>query len=433
MLPPQMRDRSAQFPGFDNPNYNNPNAGVGSALEERAAFQSALDMESQLRDIWDLANKHNTAIYAVDPRGLATGEFGIDQNINGQTDRQYLNASLETLRTLAINTDGRTIINRNDLTIGMKQIVRDASAYYLLGYNSSFTATDGKFHEIKVRVKRPGVTVRARKGYWAFTNDDAQRALAPPKPDPPKAVSAALSTIAQPIRSSRVIRSWIGTERAADGRTRITFVWEPMPKAAGAQARNDDVPVQVSLSAIARDGSPVFRGRVPSAGGPAGTAAPASVSFDAVPGTVQLRVAVENGAADVLDSEVRELAVPDLTAPRVVLSTPAVYRSRTLRDFQQLKTDPRAMPTATREFTRAERMFIRVHAYGPGAPTVKSRLLNRTGQSITDLAPSGAGADGVADIDVSLTALPPGEYLVEITADAGGESAQELVGFRITG
>ena len=64
----------------------------------------------------------------------------------------------------------------------MKQIIRDASAYYLVGYNSTQAPTDGKFHEIKVRVKRPGVQVRARKGYWAYTVEDAKRATAGPGP-----------------------------------------------------------------------------------------------------------------------------------------------------------------------------------------------------------------------------------------------------------
>ena len=50
----------------------------------------------------------------------------------------------------------------------MKQIIRDSSGYYLLGYNSTQAPTDGKFHEIKVRVTRRGVDVRARKGYWAL-------------------------------------------------------------------------------------------------------------------------------------------------------------------------------------------------------------------------------------------------------------------------
>src|SRR6185503_16377631 len=174
-----------------NTAHNDPFAGtdgVGrqSALEERAQAFASFDMEANLRDIWDLANKNNVAIYAVDPRGLATQEFGIDQNINTQTDSAYLRSSLDTLRTLALQTDGRAIINRNDLALGMKQIVLDNSAYYLLGYNSTFTSTDGKFHEIKVKVNRPGIQVRARKGYWAFTADDAARALAPPKADAPK-------------------------------------------------------------------------------------------------------------------------------------------------------------------------------------------------------------------------------------------------------
>ena len=264
MLPPQMRDSNAQLPGSDNPSRNDPNAGSGSLTEDRAAFSASMQMQDQLRDIWDVANKNNTAIYAVDPRGLATNEFGIDQNIGGSTDRQYLASTMETLRTLALNTDGRAIVNRNDLTMGMKQIVRDSSAYYLLGYNCTFTATDGKFHEIKVRVKRPGVQVRARKGYWAFTAQDAARALAPPKPDPPKAVDAALAAINQPSKS-RVIRTWIGTERGADGKTRVTFVWEPMPKTPGEQARATETPARVSLTAIAPDGSPYFRGRVPDA------------------------------------------------------------------------------------------------------------------------------------------------------------------------
>ena len=80
------------------------------------------------------------------------------------TSQSYLNASIDTLRELAENTDGRAIVNRNDLAAGMKQIIRDSSAYYLVGYNSTQAPTDGKFHEIKVRVKRPGVQVRASQG-----------------------------------------------------------------------------------------------------------------------------------------------------------------------------------------------------------------------------------------------------------------------------
>ena len=127
-----------------------------------------------MQDVWDACNRNNTAIYAVDPRGLAVGGFDITANISMQHQPVVSHASIDTLRELADNTDGRAIVNRNDLAAGMKQIIRDSSAYYLVGYNSTQAPTDGKFHEIKVRVKRPGVQVRARRGYWAYTADDVE-------------------------------------------------------------------------------------------------------------------------------------------------------------------------------------------------------------------------------------------------------------------
>ena len=101
----------------------------------------------------------------------------------------------------------------------MKQIIRDASGYYLLGYNSTQAPTDGKFHEIKVRVTRRNVDVRARKGYWAYTNEDVARATAPPKPDAPSAVTAALNAIAEPPRG-RAARFWIGMAKGTNGSPR---------------------------------------------------------------------------------------------------------------------------------------------------------------------------------------------------------------------
>jgi VWFA-related protein len=448
ILPPQLRNPIADMPGLGNPARNNPDAAVNDLTESRAQALARFDMDQQLRELFTVANRYNVSIYAVDPRGLSTGEFSIEDNVGFTTSRDYLNSSLDTLRVLSDQTDGRAVVSRNDLTLAMKQIVTDSSAYYLIGYTSAEAPTDGKFHEIKVRVKRPGTQVRARRGYWALTRDDVARATAPPKPALPQAVETALAAINYPTRA-RLIRTWIGTDRGENGRTRVTFVWEPVPRVPGAVARSaDTTPVRVSLTAVGQDGQPLFRGRVPdtqvgspapvrpaglptspAAGGPAGS----RVTFDVPPGSIQLRLSVEAADAEVLDSERREIAVPDLTGPDAVFGTPQIFRARTVRDVEQLKGNPDAVPTATREFTRADRLLIRCTVHAPGnAPMVTAQLLNRTGQAMSQVPVTLAGAGG-ALIDFPLATLPPGEYLIELKAAGGSGDVKELVGFRVTG
>src|SRR5713101_2819075 len=79
IIPPQMRNRDAQQPGLGNPAYGNPNAGSNDINEQRAAWSAGLDMQSDLREIYDTANRNNVAIYAVDPRGLPVFEFDINE------------------------------------------------------------------------------------------------------------------------------------------------------------------------------------------------------------------------------------------------------------------------------------------------------------------------------------------------------------------
>jgi hypothetical protein len=355
---------------------------------------------------------------------------------------------------LSDQTDGRAIVNRNDLATAMKQIVRDTSAYYLIGYNSSQTPTDGKFHEIKVRVKRPGAQVRSRKGYWALTAEETARATAKPKPGPPKAVTDALASVSRPSRT-QVIRTWIGTSRGENGKTKVTFVWEPVARTAADAQR--DQPARVSLMAVGADGAPYFRGKIPegvtasaapAASGtsgsngngatPAGAPRASRVIFEVPPGKMELRVSVEGTSSQVLDTEMREVTVPDLTAPTTLLGTPAVYRARTVRELQQLKADPDAAPVALREFSRTDKLFVRVPAYAAGGstPQLTARVLNRAGDPINQLPvapPASPGGD--PQIDLALSAFPPGEYILEIKAagDGGPSDSRELVGFRIIG
>ena len=208
------------------------------------------------------ANRANCAIYALDPRGLAAFEFDIDQGVGQQLDRAALDAGLDTLRTLADETDGRAILNSNDLVKGLAQMVKDASSYYLLGYTAS-SPTDGKFKQIRVQVKRPGLQVRARKGYWALSPDDvAAVTAAATRVGPAPEIGEALALIETPLRA-RTIRTWIGTARGENGRTAVTLVWEPAPATAGERR---EPPAQLAVTAGGQSGAAYFRGKVPAGG-----------------------------------------------------------------------------------------------------------------------------------------------------------------------
>jgi len=437
LLPPQMRAGDAQMGPM--PGQRNPGLGENNPREETAAVFAQADINSQMREIFTAANRNNAAIYTLDPRGLAPFEFGIDEAVGPRQDRNSLQSTQDTLRVLAAETDGRAIVNRNDLAPGLAQIVRDSSFYYLIGYNSAQAPTDGKFHQISVRVKRRGVDVRARKGYWALTAADVTRANTV-VPETPKPVQQALASIATSVQAAKYVRTWLGTSRGSDGKTRVTLVWEPLAQPASAR-RDQPQPGRLSvIAANATSGDLVFRGRSPDAA-LASTAAPVTPAaqpaagpqrlvFDAPPGELELRLSVEAAAGGgVLDTEIRKMTVPDLTSPDAALSTPRVYRARTARDFRALADDAAAVPVAGREFSRTERLLIRFDVYGTATPT--AALLNRAGNRMTDVPVGQAAAGGTHQIDLSLAPIAAGEYLVEITAKGGTGEAKELIPLRV--
>lgn len=438
-LPPQLNDPVAAFPGVNNPARRRPGVDTDDPRADAARFFNNADIMTDLREVYDAANRSNTAIYALDPRGLAPFEYDINEGVALQRDQQQLKETLDTLHVLADETDGRAIVNSNDLDAGLRQIVRDSSAYYLLGYYSAEAPADGKFHEIKVRVKKPGVQVRARKGYWAYSAEDAARAAAPPKPGPPPDVEkarATLAELAEPPRG-RVARTWIGLSRGEDGRTRVQFVWEVIPPRPGAPRDPLADPARVWLIATGGRTEPYYRGAVqqetPAA--PAAARRGGSVVFEAPPGPMQLRVSIENASGRLLDGERREVAVPDFTALDAMLSTPRLLRALTAREFQTLKAEPAALPVVARDFSRRDRVLVRFEAYGPGdtTPAVTAKLLNRQAQSMMDLSLERPG-DAVRSFqaEIPVASLAPGEYLIEIAASGASGPTRQLVAIRVT-
>ncbi|OFW01472.1 MAG: hypothetical protein A3I61_15065 [Acidobacteria bacterium RIFCSPLOWO2_02_FULL_68_18] len=440
LLPPQLRNADASLGRLDprNPAAGNPMVGENSQREEVAAWFAQSDLYSQMRDVFTAANRNNAAIYAVDPRGLTPYEFGIDEGVGPRQDARALQFTQDTLRSLAEETDGRAIVNRNDLSPGLAQIVRDSSFYYLIGYNSTQAPNDGKFHQITVRLKRRGLEVRARKGYWALSAEEVARASTV-VPETPKPIQQALASIATSVQAGKYVRTWLGTSRGDEGKTRVTLIWEPLSQPPGAR-REQPQPGRVSVIAARGNGDLVFRGRAPEAAlastapptlpGAPPAAGPQRLVFDAAPGELELRLSVEAAAGGgTLDSEIRTITVPDLSSPDAALSTPRVHRARTARDFQTIAADAAAVPAAGREFSRTERLLIRFDVYGAATPA--AALLNRNGEKMTDVPVAPARAGGTHQIDVSLAAIAIGEYLVEITAKGATNETKELVPIRI--
>jgi hypothetical protein len=103
--------------------------------------------------------------------------------------------------------------------------------------------------------------------------------------------------------------------------------------------------------------------------------------------------------------------------------------------LNRLKADGDAVPIASREFNRTERLLIRVPIYGPGGttPALKVHILNRAGQPMSELQALPSPKPDVQQIEMPLATLAPGEYVLEIKAGDQDGDAKELVGFRVTG
>jgi VWFA-related protein len=76
--------------------------------------------------------------------------------------------NFETMDTLADRTGGKAFYNTNDIFGAIRRAVDDSSLTYELGYYPEDVKWDGSFRTIEIEAKRPGVQVRARKGYFAL-------------------------------------------------------------------------------------------------------------------------------------------------------------------------------------------------------------------------------------------------------------------------
>ncbi len=141
--------------------------------------RDGIENQASLRAAINAAVRANLAIYSLDTRGLqaipplgdaSTGSLHGTGAYNGAAIQNNLNAnfaSQETMTTLSADTGGKAFLDNNDFSPAFAQIQKDSSAYYVIGFNSTNHARDGRFRKLQIKVNRPGVKLEYRPGYYA--------------------------------------------------------------------------------------------------------------------------------------------------------------------------------------------------------------------------------------------------------------------------
>lgn len=136
-----------------------------SVLDGLSAFNGDA---ADLREVIDGAARGNVRIYAIDPRGLPGGPTTTVKPVPTLVDEGLFSrrqiAEQHALRVLADETGGFALLHSNEFSLAFERVVSENSSYYFLGYTPRDPTTSG-FKRIRVRVNRPGLTVRARTGY----------------------------------------------------------------------------------------------------------------------------------------------------------------------------------------------------------------------------------------------------------------------------
>jgi VWFA-related protein len=373
---------------------------------------SSIDDEQFLRDMINDANRTNTTFYPIDPRGLVALEFGGGSGVSLPADQKARVTHLDSIRTLADGTDGIAVVDSNDLDKGLRKISDDLTSYYLLGYYSTNAKTDGGYRALKVRVTRPGVDVRARRGYRAASAEEVARAraaAAAPAVDVKTPVNAALDMLAQ-VRPDARVRLLSTLSPARDA---IWIAGELTPSAAQADewSRGATADLQVSVG-----GDPLVA-RVTIKPGDKTFVTTVAVPAGKTPTDVQARVTPAGGGSSANES-IRVTAAPQ----------PLFYR-------RGPTTANRQVPTADLRFTRADRAHLELPV-GADVKPGTARLLDRTGQALAVPVTVGERTDDAAGqrwitADVVLAPLAAGDYVIELgTTGTSGES-RIVAGIRV--
>jgi VWFA-related protein len=331
--------------------------------------------------------------------------------------------------SVALDTGGLVVRGGNDLAGALGRATRASRAYYLLGYQPTNTAHDGTFRRIEVTVRRPGLTVRARKGYHAPTAEampparaealdpEVQRALDAPEPSADIPMRLAAYRLAPP----------------AGGKTKVRLVAELDAKALAFTAEGDrahDMLETFFLVASRATGGGESHQAALDLNLPEDALArlratwlPVQRDFDLAPGVYQARVAVRDANARRVASVVHDFEVP----PAAGLAFTSPVLTDTVIAAEGAGGPPRPALVARRTFAAGARLYAQFEVTGAageaaGGPRVRAghelRRVDGLVLAHLDPTPMPPGPEGRVTrlLAISLRDARPGEHELILTA-----------------
>jgi VWFA-related protein len=428
------------------------------------AAASAAAIHEEIRRSMITTARSNVVVYAVDPRGLPTSgddTFSIGalprdaraSTLNPQELTADLRRAHDNLRNLTRETGGFAALNRNDFTNAFERIVRDNSSYYVLAYYPPNPKRDGKFHQIEVRTKRPGLTVRARRGYTApSASPAAPRVLANPGASAPtvEALNSPLPLSALPMRV------YAAPFKGAGSAASVLLGVELLP---GRGLPPDKGMLELSFVALDANGK-VHSGRTDRITLKLGSENKARVErsglralnrLSIAAGRYQLRVATHDVKGGVVGSVLYDLEVPDYDAKRLNMSGLALASASSAamlvaRNDEQLQKVLLTSPTGQRTFSSSEELVVFAEVYDGdgGAPHkvhVMSTVTSANGAVVfkaeeeresTELQAGDSRFEHV--VRIPLAGVPEGRYLLTVEAEtslSGSEPVRREVPIRV--
>ncbi len=315
----------------------------------------------------DAAQRANAAVYFVDARGLVTGgQFTAASNAPvsapdvGTELAATVSLAIAGTEHLAEETGGRSITSTNDLAGGVGDAVAESSSYYLLGYQPE-RPPDGKWRRLEVHVGRPGVTVRARRGYVAAPQ-------APPPAQPAVTKAAKGKPGARPIDPALMAGGTHGDlplemavyalEADAERLTRVLVVFEieaaglgGAPGKAGFDLTILGASRDIPKTALVDQHLDLQRDAAP------GARLVFSRELRMPPGIAQVRACLRESGTGRVGVAAQRLEVPAAEAPH--LSTP-ILTNRAASEHAKL----RLIPVASRRFAPHGVLYCRTELFG---------------------------------------------------------------------